>query len=140
VDAAALLEGRLTAENAADWAMSNCRAQPIVYSTSPPEDVKASQDRFGTMPLAEAVETFFGKLARHLVNRGMRRLVVGGGETAGAVIGALGIQALTVGSEIDPGVPALAAESEPRLGLVLKSGNFGTPDFYDKALIALGTA
>jgi uncharacterized protein YgbK (DUF1537 family) len=64
--------------------------------------------------------------------------VVGGGETSGAVVEALRLDALRVGGEISPGVPSLGAERNGPLGLVLKSGNFGSADFFDKALRALG--
>ncbi|HLW28031.1 MAG TPA: nucleotide-binding domain containing protein [Kiloniellales bacterium] len=38
-----------------------------------------------------------------------------------------------MGREIDPGVPWTASLGEPRLLLALKSGNFGTEDFFEKA-------
>ena len=59
----------------------------------------------------------------------MRRLVVAGGETSGAVVQALGINALRIGPQIDPGVPWTASLGEPRLALALKSGNFGGDGF-----------
>ena len=65
----------------------------------------------------------------------MRRLVVAGGETSGAVVKALGVEALAIGPQIDPGVPwTTSIGAEPRIALALKSGNFGAPDFFDKAL------
>ena len=67
----------------------------------------------------------------------MRRLVVAGGETSGAVVSALKIDALAIGPEIDPGVPALATTSGGALALALKSGNFGSPEFFNKALRVL---
>jgi len=66
-------------------------------------------------------------------------LVVGGGETSGAVVTALKIDQFRIGPQIDPGVPALAVEGDRPLRLALKSGNFGSSDFYEKALAALGT-
>jgi uncharacterized protein YgbK (DUF1537 family) len=36
--------------------------------------------------------------------------------------------------EIDPGVPVRVADRSGPLGLALKSGNFGAPDFFAKAL------
>jgi len=77
-------------------------------------------------------------LAKALVDRGVRRLVVAGGETSGAVVGALGIQALRIGPEISAGVPwTETVGSMPRLALALKSGNFGGPDFFQDAFAAL---
>jgi uncharacterized protein YgbK (DUF1537 family) len=88
---------------------------------------------------AQAVEQFFGRLAAKLVARGVGRLVVGGGETAGAVVNAIGIAELEIGPEIDPGVPAMLAHHQGRaLAIALKSGNFGAVDFYEKAVRILG--
>ena len=64
----------------------------------------------------------------------MRRLVVAGGETSGAVVKALGIEGLRIGAQIDPGVPCTVTLGEPALALALKSGNFGAVDFFTKAL------
>ena len=74
-----------------------------------------------------------GKIAQGLVAKGVRRLVVAGGETSGAVVGALGVEGLHIGPEIDPGVPWTFSIGQPTLALALKSGNFGTPDFFTKA-------
>ena len=63
----------------------------------------------------------------------LRPLVVAGGETAGAVVAALGIEGLRIGREIDPGVPWTTTLSGPPLELALKSGNFGSDDFFLKA-------
>ena len=76
-------------------------------------------------------------VARGLVEMGAGRLIVAGGETAGAVLGALGVTMLTIGREIDPGVPWTTAMVERParrpIALALKSGNFGSPDFFLKA-------
>jgi uncharacterized protein YgbK (DUF1537 family) len=66
--------------------------------------------------------------------------VVGGGETSGAVLSALGVESLRIGPEIDPGVPALAEEGPRGLRLALKSGNFGAEDFFARALRSLGAS
>jgi len=82
------------------------------------------------------------KIARGLVQLGVRQLVVAGGETAGAVVQALGITRMQIGAQIDPGVPWCAAYSplaaDRVLHLALKSGNFGSPDFFAKAFAQLG--
>jgi uncharacterized protein YgbK (DUF1537 family) len=86
-----------------------------------------------------ALEQFFGELASKLLERGIARLVVGGGETAGSVINAIGIEQLEIGPEIDPGVPAMTARYDGRIiGIALKSGNFGAMDFYERAIRILG--
>ncbi len=116
-----------------DW----CLAQdgtPLVASSAAPEELAAMSAGLGPQT-SERIERFFGALAAALAARGVRRFVVAGGETAGAVVTALGIAAIEVGAEIDPGVPALrarAAGGEP-LALALKSGNFGAADFFARA-------
>ena len=84
--------------------------------------------------LPRAIEAAFGELARRFAAEGVERLVIAGGETAGAVIDALGIRAVEVTAILDPGVPALRAIGGPDLRLVLKSGNFGSPDFFLRAI------
>jgi hypothetical protein len=68
---------------------------------------------------------------------GVRKLVVAGGETSGAVVQALNVRSLRIGPQIDPGVPWTLANGTPAIALALKSGNFGTPDFFAKALAQL---
>ena len=95
------------------------------------------QERLGRERAGAAVEGAMAAIAPGLVARGVRRLVVAGGETAGAVVDALGVEALKIGPPIDPGVPWTASLGEPELLLALKSGNFGAPDFFIKAFEAL---
>jgi uncharacterized protein YgbK (DUF1537 family) len=137
VDPDALMGGDVTAESAFDFVLNRLAQAPIVYSSAQPGSVVAAQARYGRERLAAAIETFFGELARRLVAAGVTRLVVGGGETSGAVVTALGIASLRIGGEIDPGVPVLAANGPRPIHLALKSGNFGGEDFYAKALAKL---
>jgi uncharacterized protein YgbK (DUF1537 family) len=97
-----------------------------------------AQQRYGTENVAHAIEALFAETALALVKAGVRRLIVAGGETSGAVVSALRLEALEIGPEIDPGVPAVIARGDRDLGLALKSGNFGSPDFFTKALRTLG--
>jgi 3-dehydrotetronate 4-kinase len=128
----AVMDGSMSVQRAFDWAMERIDAMPMVYSSAAPQSVKAMQDKYGREKVAEAIERFMGQLAVRLAEAGVTRLVVGGGETSGAVVTALGVAAFAIGPEIDPGVPALAVEGSP-LRLALKSGNFGELDFYEKA-------
>ena len=89
--------------------------------------------RSGRERAGAAIEAAMARIARALVERGVRRLVVAGGETSGAVVAALGVRALRIGPPIDPGVPWTVSLGEPHLALALKSGNFGAPDFFRKA-------
>jgi len=140
VEAGAVLSGALSAASAADWVEAQEGAPPLVYSTADPAAVAKTQAAYGKAATAAAIEHFFGDLARILADRGARRIVVGGGETSGAVVEALGVASLAIGAEIDPGVPALVAERNGPLGLALKSGNFGGPDFFVRAVDAVGAA
>ncbi|MEX0760373.1 MAG: nucleotide-binding domain containing protein, partial [Tistlia sp.] len=132
-----VLTGEQTAAEAADWVLSVLDAGPMVYSTADPEAVSALQASHGRDAVASAVETFFAELAALLAGRGLRRFVVAGGETSGAVTAALKTESLRIGPEIAPGVPALF-DAEQGLALALKSGNFGAPDFFESALAVLG--
>ena len=108
----------------------------LVYSTADPEAVRALQRRLGVDHAGTLVEAALARMARHLVERGVRQLVVAGGETSGAVVQALGVDCLRIGPAIDPGVPWCAASSPVAGGtvhLALKSGNFGSEGFFDKA-------
>jgi 3-dehydrotetronate 4-kinase len=75
---------------------------------------------------------------RGLAANGTRRFVIAGGETAGAIVQALGIWELSIGRQIDPGVSWTMSLGEPALALALKSGNFGAPDFFLRAFSVLG--
>jgi uncharacterized protein YgbK (DUF1537 family) len=94
-----------------------------------------SAEQAAALPLA--IEAAFGELARRFAAEGVERLVIAGGETAGAIIDALGIRAVEVTAILDPGVPAVRAIGGPDLRLALKSGNFGSPDFFPRAIRCL---
>ena len=111
------------------------RAGPVLfYATATPEEVKSVQAELGVAAAGAMVEQALARIAQALVARGVTRLVVAGGETAGAVVQALGIEALKIGPQIDPGVPWTATQGTHPLLLALKSGNFGTRDFFAKSL------
>ncbi|MGW3340144.1 3-oxo-tetronate kinase [Streptomyces sp. NPDC001009] len=111
----------------------------LVYSTEAPDAVRGVQSRLGAAEAGELVERTLAEVARGLVARGVRRLVVAGGETSGAVVQALGVTGLRIGPQIDPGVPWCAATlpDGDTLHLTLKSGNFGGPDFFSAAFALL---
>jgi len=99
----------------------------IVYSSAPESERDPG--------MAATIEHAFGEIARRMVHEhGVRHLVVAGGETSGAVVNALAIPAVEITAILDPGVPALASLGQPPVALVLKSGNFGAPDFFAKAI------
>jgi 3-dehydrotetronate 4-kinase len=141
IDPVAIAAGRDVGSEALEWARARLGDKPIlIYSTAAPEAVGAAQKELGREHAGALVEETLGKIARGLVAAGVRRLVVAGGETSGAVVSALGVQGLYIGQEIDPGVPWTYSIGEPPLALALKSGNFGTADFFTKAFARLQPA
>jgi 3-dehydrotetronate 4-kinase len=124
---------------AREWVADKLGTTPIVIAASaPPDKVTALQQTLGRDAAGALIEQTLALIAEDLVARGVRRLIVAGGETAGAVVSRLGVRRLRIGGEIDPGVPWTYAEGgvTPLL-LALKSGNFGARDFFIKAFEAL---
>jgi 3-dehydrotetronate 4-kinase len=141
IDSIALGEGEDVVRKALAWAQQAMPHGPVlVYSTAEPEAVRAVQQRFGTQASGERVEGALAAIAVELAANGARQFVVAGGETSGAVVQALGVESMRIGPQIDPGVPWCAAYSsvaKATVHLALKSGNFGTPDFFAKAFATL---
>lgn len=132
LDPAALGSGDDLVPEALRWAQAQGAMPVLIHATSHPDEVRASQALLG--PDAGArIEQCLARIAVALVAGGVSRLVVAGGETSGAVTQALGVRQLRIGGTIDPGVPWTQVEGRP-LWLALKSGNFGTEDFFSKAL------
>ncbi|MBT9493954.1 MAG: four-carbon acid sugar kinase family protein [Paucibacter sp.] len=123
------------------WADQHIATGPVlVYSTAEPAAVRAIQGELGVEQAGAMVEQTIAAIARGLVERGVRQLIVAGGETSGACVQALGIAQMRIGGQIDPGVPWCFAASDVApegLHLTLKSGNFGTADFFSKAFAQL---
>lgn len=109
----------------------------LVHASMEPERLREVQSRYGTGESGETVERALATVARRLVDEGgVRRILVAGGETSGAVVGALGVTSLRIGPTIDPGVPwTQSAGSGAPLALALKSGNFGGPDIMTRAFV-----
>lgn len=136
LDPLAIADGRQTPADVAAFAIeASGTLPPLVYSSAEPDVVNAAQARLGRERAGAIVEDLLGAVAAALAGNGFTRFVVAGGETSGAVVAALGVAALGIGPEIDPGVPWTTSTSpEHPLALALKSGNFGTDDFFLKAL------
>lgn len=140
VDPLSIGSGQDVVGQALEFADQHLASGPVlVYSTDGPEGVRSVQGRLGAVEAGALVEDALGRIARGLVDRGVRQLIVAGGETSGAVIQALGVDQLRIGEQIDPGVPWCAAPlaGGETLHVALKSGNFGTPDFFTKAFAVL---
>jgi len=124
------------------WAQPLLAHGPVlVYSSADVQAVKAVQGQLGAEASGHLVEHTLAAIARGLVGLGVRQLVLAGGETSGACVQALHISQLKIGPQIDPGVPWCHAQSDAAAGaglhLTLKSGNFGSDDFFSKAFAEL---
>lgn len=141
VDPLRIAAGDDVAGQALSFAAAHLADGPVlVCSAEAPDAVKDVQGRLGVTEAGELVERTLARVARGLVELGVRQLVVAGGETSGAVVRALGLTSLRIGPQIDPGVPWCAAtlpDGEP-LHITLKSGNFGGPDFFTASFARLG--
>ena len=126
---------------ALDWlAGQPAGSNPLIYATARPEEVKAAQERLGVARAGAIVEEALARLARAAFEGGVRRFVVAGGETSGAVARALDLARLDIGAEIAPGVPWTYARVDGEdVAITLKSGNFGDRDFFATALTRLET-
>jgi uncharacterized protein YgbK (DUF1537 family) len=132
-----VIAGRDEGRRALAWALERLEQGPIlIASSSAPEEVAALQARHGRDAAGHAIEQAMADIAEGLVRSGVRRLVVAGGETSGAVVDRLQIPGFLVGAEIAAGVPVLRAVgvSGGDMLLALKSGNFGGPEFFSDAL------
>ena len=133
IDPLALARGESVVAAALEFAKAD--EPTLVYANSSLDEVRQVQSQLGVARAGALIEDALGQIAAGLRARGTRRFVVAGGETSGAVVQALGLKALRIGRQIDPGVPETQSlgDTEP-LAVVLKSGNFGSEDFFDKAL------
>ena len=143
IDPLALARGELLADAALAWAAARAGEPVLIHATASPADLQAVQAELGAMRAGALVESCLARIACGLVASGVRRLIVAGGETSGAVVQALGVRQLRIGAAICPGVPWTQAEGasfnpplDAPLHLALKSGNFGGADFFDQALRA----
>ncbi|MEP0233109.1 3-oxo-tetronate kinase [Roseibium sp.] len=138
LDADEVVAGNYSLQALVEWVLKQ-EAPPLLFSSADPDVVRAAQAKHGRQAVASAIEDLFANLAAALSQSGVRRIVVAGGETSGAVVSGLGVSGLEIGPRIAAGVPALKVVGQP-ISLALKSGNFGGPDFFKEALECLGSA
>ncbi|MEM6159587.1 3-oxo-tetronate kinase [Erwinia sp. P6884] len=105
---------------------------PLVYATQPPQLIEIIHKNYGPEFVSEKIECFFSALAQQLNEAGFNKFIVAGGETSGAVVQGLNINGMVIGDTVAPGVPWTQALGEKKW-VILKSGNFGTSDFFLKA-------
>ena len=122
----------------AAWAQAELAHGPVlVAADTSAAGIAATRERFGREAASERIEHTLGLTAANLLERGVRRFVVAGGETSGAVAAALGIRAVGIGPSIATGVP-WTVSSDPHVAIAFKSGNFGSDDFFMEALSGVG--
>lgn len=132
-----VMAGNVAADSLVEFIHANAGKAPLIYSSGTPDTVSRLQKAHGAKAVSARLEDLFSTVARKLYEDGIRRMVVGGGETSGAIVQTLGVRSFEIGPEIDPGVPVLIANDGTGLGMALKSGNFGAEDFFAKALAAI---
>jgi uncharacterized protein YgbK (DUF1537 family) len=132
-----IVKGKDEARRALAWARERLQSGPfLIASSATPDRVAALQARHGRDTTGHAIEDTMADIAEALVQAGVRRLIVAGGETSGAVVDRLQIPGFLVGEEIAAGVPVLRAvgAGQGDMLLALKSGNFGGAEFFTDAL------
>jgi uncharacterized protein YgbK (DUF1537 family) len=126
-------------DHAEAWLRScDLDAAPLLYATAEPDEVAMAQAVLGQAEAGSLIEKALAHLSLVARDLGVARFIIAGGETSGAVVKALGVNCLSMGEEIAPGVPWTFARSGTQdIALALKSGNFGDIDFFATALEAL---
>ena len=127
-----LLAGSQNPETFWNWVKEQ-ETGALIYSSAEPEDMKKSQ-KLGREQVAAAIENLLAGLAKKAVENGYTRIIVAGGETSGAVTKTLGYDTFLIGESVAPGVPVMTPLTAPEIRLVLKSGNFGKEDFFERAV------
>lgn len=133
IDPLKLSEGTQNVDDIVEFVLNHSEEEVIVYSSDKSDNVKEIQ-KLGKERIADLIEKTISKTAYELVKKGYGRIVVAGGETSGAVTKALGYDSFKIGESIAPGVPIMIPIPNDRIQLALKSGNFGQPDFFERAL------
>jgi len=138
LDAMSTSDPAVLAAEALSWygTADHTRA-PVFYSSADQAELDRVQRALGAGPSARLLEDATGRIAVGLIERGVRRIVVAGGETSGAIVTALGVDGGLIGPEAAPGVPWIFATSGPPVALLLKSGNFGSADLLAEAVTRL---
>ncbi len=116
-------------DHALAWASERLDSGPVAIATSAgPERVGAAQAKHGRDGAAAFAEAILGRLSVALREKGVRRFLVAGGETSGAVVESLGVERLRIGAYQGPGVARATTEEADVIALSLKSGKLGPVD------------
>jgi uncharacterized protein YgbK (DUF1537 family) len=125
-------------ETVAAWARKSMpQGSFLIYSSAGPDKVAAIQKRLGKAHAGAIIERALADIVVRLRQLGICKFIIAGGETSGAVLEALEVRSLRIGPEIEPGVPWTVSDAPVGLCLALKSGNFGSSGFFEKAISML---
>lgn len=133
IDPQRLITGTETVSGIWNW-VEDQTGTPLIYSSAGADEIVKNQ-QYGKEKIALAIEKMLSALAVMAVKAGRTRIIVAGGETSGAVTKALGFQSFYISESLAPGVPVMIPAAAPQIRLVLKSGNFGQTDFFDRAVV-----
>lgn len=123
---------------ALDWAAPRIGPTPFCIATDD-ASVARAQAALGPIGAARRAEALLSAIAVGLRDRGIRLLVVSGGETSGAVVAALGIRRMRALSDGPLGSGFCRADLPVPMALFLKSGKIGPEDVLARALDAMQT-
>jgi uncharacterized protein YgbK (DUF1537 family) len=107
--------------------------RPVAIATSArPEAVTRLQRQLGRRRAARLAEGILARIAVALHAKGIRRFVVSGGETSGAVLEALKVEALEVDSYVTAGQSHSVAVGNDPISFYLKSGKLGPVEMLEE--------
>ena len=134
-----LVDGDMAVRRSLDFA-DRCLADgPLLITTDHDAvGIRAGATGLSAAQVSRRIEQAMGRIGIGLEGLGVRRLIVAGGETSGAVAEALALRSAKIGPDISVGVPWLVAEDRG-LAVAFKSGNFGGPSFFRDALEVAGS-
>lgn len=124
-------EGTQSIEKIMSWVNENREKPVLIYVSASKEE----RENTRYIPnLAQILEDLLADIVNKEVNVGRKGVIVAGGETSGAVIKRLALNSFIVSKSVAPGVPVLIPVEDKELRIVLKSGNFGGNDFFERAI------
>ncbi|WP_204250226.1 3-oxo-tetronate kinase [Mycolicibacterium goodii] len=133
-----LVDGDHAVQRSLEFAEHRLAEGPILITTDHDSvGIRAGATGLSRAQAARRIETAMGRIAVGLTKLGVRRLIVAGGETSGAVAEALALRSARIGPDITVGVPWLVVDDR-KLAVAFKSGNFGGPSFFRDAVKVAG--
>ncbi|MEO3997013.1 four-carbon acid sugar kinase family protein [Mesorhizobium sp. CAU 1732] len=125
-------------EEALVWAEGHIGSQPFAITTAASaEDVERAQRAHGALQAARKAERILAGIAKGIVDRGIRRLAVAGGETSGSIVETLGIKRVRALPESELGTGFCVTDVPHRMSLYLKPGKLGADDILLRAIDAM---